>query len=160
MDYMAQALKPRPRPPLMTSHRPGVPGTRPKVAAAATTVLVLILMTALGSGPVFAQTPLAPPPATMGEFVRGLQPGTNIKLKLTSGATVKGMLVAADDEAVTVRPKTRIPEPWRRVMLSEIADAELPRGSMVGKTVAIGAAVGAGAAIGFFFMLVMLYGSD
>jgi hypothetical protein len=161
MDYLPQALKPHRRRRLMTSSRPGVPATQLKVAEAARTVLMVVLMTALGAGPVFAQTPLtAPPPVTMGEFVRGLQPGTNIKLKLTSGATVKGMLVAADDEAVTVRPKARIPEPLRRVMLSEIADAQLARGSMVGKTVAIGAAVGAGAAIGFLFLLVLLYGSD
>lgn len=145
----------------MTPLRLGVPWTQPKKTTGARTILTLVLVTALGVNPIVAQTPrTAPTPATMGEFVRGLQPGTNIRLKLTNGATVKGMLVAADDEAVTVRPKTRIPEPLRRVMLIEIADAELPRGSMVGKTVAIGAAVGAGAAIGFVFLLVLLYGSD
>jgi hypothetical protein len=159
MDHLAPSLTS----PLqfMTTSSPGVLWTAARLAASARAAVAIVLMAALGFTPVFAQAPpTVPLPAAMGEFVRALPPGTNIKLKLTSGATVKGMLVTADDEAVTVRPRTRIPEPLRRVMLSEIADAELPRGSMVGKTVAIGAAIGAGAAIGFVFLVVLLYGSD
>jgi hypothetical protein len=126
-----------------------------------TKLLVVVLMTALSTSPLLAQAASsASQPAVIGQFVKGLAPGTLVKLKLASGAKVKGMLIAADDEAVTIRPKTRIPEPIRRISLDEIADAEVGGGTMAGRAVAIGAGIGAGAALGFVFLLVMLYGSD
>lgn len=126
-------------------------------------VLAAVLVMTLFTHPVLAQTPSStqsPAPAAIGQFVRSIALGTNVTLKLANGTRVKGMLVAAEDDAVTVKPRTRIPEPLQRVMLSEIVDANVGGGSMVGKSVAIGAAVGAGAALGFLFLLVLLYGGD
>jgi hypothetical protein len=125
--------------------------------------LAAVLVTAMFISPVRAQNPssaLPTTPSPIGQFVRGITPGTHVTLKLTDGTKVKGMLLIAEDDAVTVKPRTRIPEPMRRVMLNEIADAKVDGGSMVGKSVAIGAAVGAAAALGFVFLLVLLYGSD
>jgi hypothetical protein len=121
------------------------------------------LAMALFTGPVLAQaqSPAQPPaPSAIGQFVKGITPGTHVTLKLTNGTKVKGMLIAAEGDAVTVKPRTRIPEPLQRVILTEIADASVGGGSMVARSVAIGAAVGAGAALGFFFLLVLLYGGD
>jgi hypothetical protein len=85
-----------------------------------------------------------PAPATVGAFVHGLAPGTHVSLKLTNGTKVQGILIAVDADAVSVKPKTRIPEPVRRVRLADIDDADLRERSLSGKTVALGAAVGAG----------------
>jgi hypothetical protein len=123
---------------------------------------VAVVVMACLANPVVAQpaTPPPPSPSVIGQFVKGLAPGTYVRLKLTTGTKVKGMVIATDDDAVTVKPRTRIPEPALRVMLDEIADAEIGGGTMVGKAVAIGAGVGAGAALGVMFLLVLLYGSD
>jgi hypothetical protein len=121
------------------------------------------LVMALFTSPLLAQTqsPAQPPaPSVIGQFVRGITPGTHVTLKLTDGTRVKGMLVTSEDDAVTVKPRARIPEPMRRVMLSDIADANVGGGSTVAKSAAIGAAVGAGAALGVMFLLVLLYGGD
>lgn len=100
------------------------------------------------------------PAPEVGAFVRGLAPGTHVKLVLTSGARLSGLLIAVDRDVVAVRPKTRIPEPLRRVPIDQIADADLPRARATGKTIAAAAAVGAGAALGFLSLLVALYGGD
>jgi hypothetical protein len=123
--------------------------------------LAVVLATGLFVRPLLAQPAATAPPApVIGQFVRNLAPGTRVKLKLTGGGKVNGLLIATEDDAVTVKPRTRIPEPARRIMLSEIADADVAGGSVVGKSVAIGAAVGAAAALSFMFLLVLLYGSD
>ncbi len=99
-------------------------------------------------------------PPEMAAFVRELAPGTSVKLTLMSGTKVNGMLVSVDDEQVTVRRRTRIPEPLTRVPLAEIADADIAPERSAGKTIAAAAAVGAGAALGVLFLLAALYGGD
>lgn len=97
---------------------------------------------------------------SMGAFVRGLKPGTYVSLRLADGSKVKGMLVGSDDDFATIKPKTRIPEPVRQVRLADIADADLARQHSVGRTIAIAAGVGAGAALGVLMLLVAAYGGD
>jgi len=119
----------------------------------ALTIALMMLLTA--QSVLHAAQPAAVP--EMGQFVRGLQPGTMIALRLADGSRVRGMLVTVGEDEVTVRPRTRIPEPLRHVPIASIADAELTRGRGAAKTMAAAAAVGAGAALGFLFLLAAIY---
>ena len=62
--------------------------------------LAVVLLTAMFATPALAQSQSSVAPAAIGQFVRGLTPGTHIKLKLVSGARVKGILIATEDDAV------------------------------------------------------------
>ena len=93
-----------------------------------------------------------------GEFVSRLPVGTNIKLKLDDGATVTGTLMRVEDDAIIVKQRTRLPEPPIRLTLNRIVDADVQRGSGMGKVIAIGAAVGAGAAFGVLLLLAAVLG--
>lgn len=123
--------------------------------------VVMALMTLLVlQHPVDAAQQNVQPSPEMAAFVRGLAPGTPVKLTLTSGTKVTGLLISVGDEEVAVRRRTRIPEPLRRVPIGEIADADIVPERSAGKTIAAAAAVGAGAALGFLFLLAALYGGD
>lgn len=100
------------------------------------------------------------PPPEIAEFVRGLAPGTQVKLRLTDGTRVSGLLMTVGGESVSVRPRTRIPEPLRRVAIQDIADADLIQPRSMGKTIATAAAVGAGSALAVLFALIAAYGGD
>ena len=94
----------------------------------------------------------------VGEFVSRLPVGTSIKLKLDDGATVTGTLMRVEDDAIIVKRRTRLPEPPIRLTLNRIVDADVQRGSGMGKVIAIGAAVGAGAAFGVLLLLAAVLG--
>jgi hypothetical protein len=83
--------------------------------------------------------------------------GTHTKLELIDGRKIKATLMSVEDNAVVVKRNTRIPEPPIRIELNRIIDADIDRGSSVGKAIAIGTAAGAGAALGVIFLLVAIY---
>lgn len=92
-----------------------------------------------------------------GEFVSKLPVGTHTKLELIDGRKIKATLMSIENDAVVVKRNTRLPEPPIRIELSRIIDADIDRGSSVGKAIAIGTAAGAGAALGVIFLLVAIY---
>ena len=62
--------------------------------------------------------------------------------------------MTVDDAGITVKPKTRIPEPARQVPFDRLAQLELARdGSNIAKAAAIGGAVGAGVFLGLLMLL-------
>jgi hypothetical protein len=91
------------------------------------------------------------PPALVAAYVKALPAGTKITITTADGETLKATLMAVKEEAIIVRPRTRIPEPAQTIPLQRIASVEVqqPNGG-VGRAIAIGAGVGAGAAIGVF----------
>jgi len=93
-----------------------------------------------------------------GEFVSRLPVGTNIRLKLDDGATLTGTLMAVEDDAIIVKRRARTPEPPITLTLNRIVDADVQRGSGLGKAIAIGAAVGVGATFGVLFFLAAIVG--
>ena len=110
---------------------------------------------------VFGQVQASPTTQTSNvarEFVRRLPVGTNIKLRLDDGATVTGTLMAVEDDAIIVKRRTRTPEPPINLTLNRIVDADVQRGSGLGKGIAIGAAVGAGATFGVLLFLAAMLG--
>jgi hypothetical protein len=64
------------------------------------------------------------------------------------------VLMIVDDAGLTVKPRTRIPEPARQIPFDRLALLELARdNSNIGKAAAIGGAVGAGAFLGLMMLL-------
>jgi hypothetical protein len=89
------------------------------------------------------------------EFAATLQPGAAITLRLTTGQRVNASLLQVSSEAITIQPRTRVPVPPQRVAYADIESLELRRtngGIGIGKAVAIGAAVGAGAFLGLLMI--------
>jgi hypothetical protein len=94
------------------------------------------------------------PPGVTAAYVKALPPGVRLTIALTDGSTMKGTLMVVQDDAIVVRPRTRVPEPARTIPFAQIATIETERESGVGRAIAIGAAVGAGAAIGVFLAII------
>jgi hypothetical protein len=70
--------------------------------------------------------------------------GSTLSIRMTSGERLTAVLFVVDDTAITVKPKTRVPEPARRIPFAEVDDLRLrPNRVSIGKYVGIGAAVGA-----------------
>lgn len=96
-------------------------------------------------------------PAIWRDFAATLQPGAAISLRLTSGQRVRATLLQVSGEAITIQPKTRVPVSPQQVAYGDIESIELQRtsgGIGIGKAVAIGLAVGAGAFLGLLMIAV------
>jgi hypothetical protein len=113
------------------------------------------------AGERFATSPMEQdPPGVTAAYVKGVPPGSRIVLTLTDGRRMKGTLLVVEEDAIVVRPRTRVPEPAQTIPLARIATIEAEREGGMGRAVAIGAAVGAGAALGVFLaILVALSGA-
>jgi hypothetical protein len=83
-----------------------------------------------------------------------MTPGARIAVTTTDGKTMKGTLMIVQDDAIVVRPRTRVPEPAQTIPMAQIATIETEREGGMGRAIAIGAAVGAGAALGVFLALI------
>lgn len=94
------------------------------------------------------------PPGITAAYVKTLPAGARITMTLTDGRTMKAILMVVQEDAIVVRPRTRVPEPAQTIPFAEIATIETEREGGMGRAIAIGAAVGAGAAIGVFLALI------
>lgn len=103
-------------------------------------------------------TPNAETRAVLAEFVQSLPTGSRIKASLDDGQRIRGTLMKVTADAVVIQLRTRVPEPPVEVPLDRLRTVELdrPNGS-VGRTIAIGAAVGAGAALAVLMTLIAVY---
>jgi hypothetical protein len=134
-----------------------------------TRVVAVILASALGAncaaGAYRAKTELAgapfahssarqDPPGIIASYAKALPPGARVTIALTDGRTMKGTLMVVQEDAIVVRPRTRVPEPAQTIPFSRVASIEAEREGGVGRAIAIGAAVGAGAAVGVFLALI------
>jgi len=71
--------------------------------------------------------------------------GSTLTIRTTAGERLTGVLFAVDDTAITVKPKTRLPEAARRIEFDRIEELNVRRDRVnLAKFVGIGAAVGAG----------------
>jgi len=79
--------------------------------------------------------------------------GSTVRVRTPDGKRQTAVLAVVDEDGITLEPKTRVPEPPRRVPFDQLQQLELKQnGSSLGKAIAIGAAVGAGT----FFGIVLL----
>jgi hypothetical protein len=109
----------------------------------------------------FATTPLAarsrqsgPPPSkdTLRAYVGRLPIGSLVKVTPTQGRSFKAILMVVDDEAIVVKPKTRVPRPERRLALTELEFVEPVERNNTAKSVGIGLATG----IGTFLAMILI----
>ncbi|HET7216594.1 MAG TPA: hypothetical protein VFJ02_01040 [Vicinamibacterales bacterium] len=100
-----------------------------------------------------------PDRAALSDFARQLPAGARVRVKLTSGDTIRGTLIKTTDTSLVVQPRTRIAEPLIDVPFDRLAalEQETP-GSSTGRAIAIGAAAGAGAALGVIMLLIAIAG--
>jgi hypothetical protein len=71
--------------------------------------------------------------------------GSTLSIRMTTGERLTAVLFVVDDTAMTVKPKTRVREPARRVTYDAIDELTVRRNRVsIAKYVGVGAAVGAG----------------
>lgn len=89
------------------------------------------------------------------QFAQKLPVGTLVRVSTLDGARFTGTLLIVDDQALTVNPRTRIPEPARRLAFDHIAQLEPTSDSatQLAKAVAIGAGVGGATFLGLLVLL-------
>ena len=97
-------------------------------------------------------------PRVLAEYVQKLPVGSVVKVELRSSRSVKGTLIKATSESVIVQRNTRIAEAPIEIPLSDITRVTLETGtSHPGRSIAIGAAAGAAAALGVILILVFAF---
>ena len=80
--------------------------------------------------------------------------GSTVRVRTSDGRRLTAVLAVVDQDSLTLESKTRIPEPPRRIAFDQLEQLELKQnGSSVGKSIAIGAAVGAGTFFGVLLIL-------
>ncbi len=105
-------------------------------------------------------TPSRPPQARYGSdqaawerYLDSLPIGAKVKVETRDGKSFKGIFMGVENGRLTVRPRTRIPEPARVLPIESVASVELDQGSSTGRTVAIAAGVAAATVLGVFLAL-------
>jgi hypothetical protein len=128
--------------------------------------LIGALMTTGCAGHYAATMTPAPKPAPgqagtrlLADYVAALPVGSRVRVDLSDGTVVKGILMAVENVAIVVQRRSRIPEAPRQIPLGSVERVEIDEGSSVGRTIAIGAGAGAAAAFGVF-MLILAVLSD
>jgi hypothetical protein len=101
--------------------------------------------------------PIADTHAVMAEFLRTLPIGSRIRASIEDGKRIRGTLMKVTNEAVVILPRARVPEPPLEIPIDRIRSVELERPNGVGRSIAIGAAVGAGAAFAVLMTLIAIY---
>ena len=92
---------------------------------------------------------------TLTEYAQRIPAGSRVRLERTTGETIRGTLMKATAQAVTIQKHTRIPEAPIEVPLTSIARLTLDQGgsgSSTAKAIGIGIASGVGA----FFAIVAI----
>ena len=80
--------------------------------------------------------------------------GATVQVRTADGKRETGVLTLVDQESITIEPRTRVPEPARRIRFAQLDQLQLKtKGSGIGKAVAVGAAVGAGTFFGILMVL-------
>lgn len=115
---------------------------------------------ASASGP--RVTPAPPPPidrGVMAEYAQRIAPGSKVRVERTNGPSLRGTLMKAAPDSITVQRNTRVPEPPIEIPIDTIARLTLDQPtSSVGKNIAIGVASGVGATFGVLLLLAAIWG--
>jgi hypothetical protein len=96
----------------------------------------------------------------MTEYVQKLPAGSRIRLETVQGRTLRGTLMKVTEGEVVVQRNTRVPIPPEAIAMSEVVRVTLEGQSSGGKLMAVGAAIGAGAAIGVTWLIILLAFAD
>ncbi len=95
-----------------------------------------------------------PAPELWRDVARKLPPAQRVVVELLDGTRIEGVVLTADEEAVTIRKRTRLPEPPIRVAYGSVSALELDSGRGIGpgKAIAIGVATGAATFLTMMFI--------
>ena len=120
--------------------------------------LALLLVVLIAAPLAHAQAAVAGPDVWR-SFAARIDPGTTLKVRLTNGQRFKATLLQVSDEGLTVQPKTRAPVPPQVVPFTSVASLEIDSGKSanVGKAIAIGAGVAAGAFFGLMAVMAAIW---
>ena len=114
---------------------------------------------ASASGPRVAQDAASPLDRTLlADFAQKIPTGSRVRVERTTGGTLRGTLLKAGADQVTVQRNTRVPEPPVDIPFSTITRLTLDSGgSSTGKTVAIAIGTGVGATFGVLLLLAAIF---
>jgi hypothetical protein len=93
----------------------------------------------------------------MAEYVRQLPVGSRIKVTRKNGDVLHGTLMKRDADPIVVQRRTRLPEAPLTIPVADIVLLELQSDGSVGRTIGIGVAAGAGAALGVLLLLAAIF---
>jgi hypothetical protein len=95
----------------------------------------------------------------LADYAQRLPAGSRVKVETSSGGVVRGTLLKADAQALTLQRNTRIPEPPVDLALGTIARITLDErhGTSTAKAVAIGVASGAATFFGILLLIFATY---
>jgi hypothetical protein len=108
-------------------------------------------------GPSLSRQRVADPPELWRMYAEKLPIGSVVTIGTSDGDHFSASLLIVDDTGITVKPKTRVPEPVRHVTFDRLEQLELERENSgpANRAGAIGVGIGAGA--GTFFGLLLAY---
>lgn len=95
--------------------------------------------------------------ATLAEYAQRIPAGSRVRVERTTGGALRGTLLKAGTDSITVQLNTRIPEPPIEVPFGTITRLTLEKNGSVGKNIAIGVASGIGAFFGIVGLLALIY---
>ena len=95
--------------------------------------------------------------ATLAEYAQRIPAGSRVRVERTTGGALRGTLLKAGSDSITVQLNTRIPEPPIEVPFGTITRLTLEKNGSVGKNIAIGVASGIGAFFGIVGLLALIY---
>ena len=99
--------------------------------------------------------------SVIAEYVSTLPTGSKIRVDVTSGKSLRGTLLKASSDELVIQRNTRVPVSPETIPMKEIARVIVePVGSSNGRLMAIGASIGAGAAIGVVWLIALLAFGD
>jgi hypothetical protein len=100
-------------------------------------------------------------PRLMAAYVEKLPIGAVVRADLADGRSLRGSLMQVTQDAFIIQPRTRLPETPVEVPFSEVSRVSLePSTSSIGRSIAIGAASGAAAALGVMLVLAAIFSGD
>ena len=99
-------------------------------------------------------------PAVMAEYVQKLPAGSRVRVDTMSGRTVRGTLIKASDDELVVQRNTRLPLPPEALPMTDVSRVVVEPASSNGRLMAVGAAIGAGAAIGIVWLVAIVAFGD
>ena len=116
-------------------------------------ILVFVLVSLITARTSTAQR--VEPPDVWRQYAERLPSGSYVRVRLTSGATVKGHVIQVSPDVLRVEPKTRIPVPVRDLRYDDIAwISTLKEGKSPGTKVVIGVGAVAATILGLFLLAV------
>jgi hypothetical protein len=91
-------------------------------------------------------------------YLNSLPIGSKVKVETADGKSFKGTFMGVDAGNVTVKPKTRIPEPVRSIPIASLASLDLDQGTSTAKVVAIAAGAAGAAVLGVLLIVIAAVG--